>query len=171
MKLKFVVLLLVLIASSCASKKDIWYLQDAYENNTHEINFQNTTIQPNDILKIEVETLVPEAAVPYNKVGSLQTQNSIQILQLEGYLVSNQGSINFPILGDINILNLTTDEAEDKLKDQLVSGGHLIDPQVTIRIINSKVTILGEVRVPGTYNFTEQNITILQAIGLSLIHI
>lgn len=166
MKFKYFALVFVLIATSCATKKEILYLQDSHENTSNEINFQNTTIQPNDILKIDVETLVPEASVPYNKMvkGPAQVAN-LQILQLEGYLVSNEGFINFPILGDINVLNLTTDEIEKKIKEQLVSGGHLNNPKVTARVINAKVTILGEVRTPGTYNFTEQNITLLQALG------
>jgi len=168
MKLKYLALLLVLIVTSCASKKDILYLQDANENNANEISFQYTTIQPNDILKINVETLVPEAAVPYNKSGAGEVQqSSLLLLQLEGYLVSNEGGIYFPILGNINVLNLTVVEAEEKIKDQLISGGHLNNPNVNVRIINAKVTILGEVNAPGTFNFTEQNITLLQALGLA----
>ncbi len=142
------------------------YLQDANENNQREINYQYTTIQPNDILRIDVETLVPEAAKPYNKSGAGQIQqNSLLLLQLDGYLVSNEGIINFPILGSIEVINLTANEVEEKLKELLTSGGHLNNPNISVRIINSKVTILGEVRSPGTYNFTEQNITLLQALG------
>lgn len=166
MKLKCLALLLVLFVTSCATKKQILYLQDANENNQREINYQYTTIQPNDILRIDVETLVPEAAKPYNKSGAGQIQqNSLLLLQLDGYLVSNEGIINFPILGSIEVINLTANEVEEKLKELLTSGGHLNSPNISVRIINSKVTILGEVRSPGTYNFTEQNITLLQALG------
>ena len=167
MKLNHLLLLfLVLVLSSCASKKDVLYLQDATENTTKEINFQYTTIQPNDILKIDVETLVPEAALPYNKsgAGKLQ-QSSLELIQLEGYLVSNEGIIKFPILGDIKVANLTVNEAETEIESLLVSGGHLNDPSINVRIVNAKVTILGEVQTPGTYNFTEQNVTLLQALG------
>lgn len=166
MKSKYLTLLLVLIISSCATKKEILYLQDANENNTNEINYQYTTIQPNDILKIDVETLVPEAAAPYNKSGAGEVQQaSILLLQLEGYLVSNEGTIKFPVLGNINVLSLTASEAEEKIKNKLIDGGHLRDPSVNVRIVNAKVTILGEVENPGTYSFTEQNITLLQALG------
>ena len=164
MKLNFVVFLCVLMLSSCASKKDIWYIQDAGENNTAQINFQQTTIQPNDILKIDVETLVPEAAEPYNKIGSIN-QISLLVLQLDGYLVNKEGLINFPVLGEITLSNLTMNEAEVKIKDLLVDGGHLKNPTVRVRVVNSKVTVLGEVNEPGTYNFSEQNITLLQALG------
>ncbi|MBR9844874.1 MAG: polysaccharide export protein [Algicola sp.] len=164
MKLNFVVFLCVLMLSSCASKKDIWYIQDGGQNNTTQINYQQTTIQPNDILKIDVETLVPEAAEPYNKVGSIN-QISLLVLQLDGYLVSKEGIINFPVLGEIPLSNLTMNEAEVKIRNLLVEGGHLNDPTVRVRVVNAKVTILGEVNEPGTYNFSEPNITLLQALG------
>ena len=166
MKLKYFALLFVILVTSCATKKEILYLQDANENSQNEINFQYTTIQPNDILKIDVETLVPEAAIPYNKSGQGQIQqSSLLLIQLDGYLVSNEGEIYFPILGNINVSNLTVNEAEEEIKNQLIDGGHLKNPNVNVRIINAKVTILGEVKNPGTFNFTEQNITILQALG------
>ena len=56
---------------------------------------------------------------------------------------------------------------EQYLKNSLESGGHLINPNVTVRMLNSKFTILGEVRNPGTFTFTEKNISLLQALGLA----
>ena len=61
----------------------------------------------------------------------------------------------------------TSQDLEKYIKNLLVSGGHLINPSVTVRLLNSKVTILGEVRKPGTYTFTEKNISLLQALGLA----
>ena len=166
MKIRVLALLSLIVMSSCATKKDILYLQDADLNNTTNIIYQNATIQPNDILKITVETLVPEAALPYNR-GSVggAVMNSIELIKLNGYLVSNEGDINFPILGIINVSNLTTREIETKIKGILVDGGHLKNPTVDVRLLNAKITILGEVSAPGTYSYTEQNITLLQALG------
>lgn len=158
-------MLSLIMISSCASKKDILYLQDADSNNTTNIVYQDATIQPNDILKITVETLVPLAAMPYNRSVSGGATNSIELIKLNGYLVSNEGTINFPVLGFIEVSNLTTREVESKINDLLVEGGHLKKPTVDVRLLNAKITILGEVNVPGTYTFTEQNITILQALG------
>lgn len=165
MESKYLFLLLVLTLSSCALKKDIHYIQDAAENNSSEINYQITTIQPNDILSINVESVNPEAAIPYNRGATGAQVANIQLLQLQGYLVSNTGFIKFPVLGEIELVNLTTSEAEEKIRKELVDGGHLISPIVNLRIVNAKITVLGEVRAPGTYNFTEQNITLLQALG------
>ena len=164
MKLNFVVFLCVLMLSSCASKKDIWYIQDGGQNNTTQINYQQTTIQPNDILKIDVETLVSEASEPYNNVSNTEQVNLL-VYQLNGYLVSEEGLINFPVLGEIPLSNLTMNEAEVKIRSLLVEGGHLNDPTVRVRVVNAKVTVLGEVNNPGTYNFSEPNITLLQALG------
>ena len=58
-----------------------------------------------------------------------------------------------------------TKRGAELLKAELVSKGQLLDPIVSIRIINAKITILGDVVSPGTYAFTEQNITLLQALG------
>ena len=166
MKIRVLVIVLLFVVTSCASKKDILYLQDADANYSSKIEYQNATIQPNDILKISVETLEPLAALPYNRgISGGVTANSTELMQLNGYLVSNEGEINFPVLGQIAISNLTTIQIEDKIKQLLVEGGHLNNPTVIVRLLNAKITILGEVNAPGTYNFTEQNITVLQALG------
>ncbi|MCD2257635.1 polysaccharide biosynthesis/export family protein [Psychroserpens luteolus] len=166
MKIKFLGLVLLFVITSCASKKEILYLQDATENNSSEITYQTATIQPNDILKITVESLVPEAAIPYNRGGNSDVQvNSLELIKLQGYLVTNEGTINFPILGQITVSNLTALEIEEKIKKLLIDGGHLNNPTLEVRLVNAKITVLGEVNAPGTYNFTEQNITLLQALG------
>lgn len=166
MKTNIIYLLVVVLISSCASKKEILYLQDAETTGSGEVKYNSATIQPNDILKITVGALDPTAALPYNRSSSqgMQPQN-VQLLQLDGYLVSLDNTIKFPVLGEISTENQTTKQLENNIKEKLVSGGHLLDPTVNVRLINAKVTILGEVNMPGTYNFTEQNITILQALG------
>jgi len=165
MRVKILVILLLIIVSSCASKKDILYLQDADYNGNTPIDYQEVTIQPNDILKITVESLIPEAVIPYNRVVSGASINSIELIRLEGYLVSNEGNISFPVLGEISVSNLTIQEVGAKIEDLLIEGGHLKNPSINVRLLNAKITVLGEVNKPGTYTFTEQNITLLQALG------
>nr|WP_321222078.1 polysaccharide biosynthesis/export family protein [uncultured Psychroserpens sp.] len=156
---------LLLILSSCASKKEILYLQDSANYNDTALNYSIPKIQPNDILKIEVSALVEESALPYNKSTSTNGGQSIEFLQLQGYIVSQDQTINFPILGLISTENKTVNELEVEIKNILVDGGHLKNPSVSVRLINAKVTVLGEVNNPGVYTFTEQNITLLQALG------
>lgn len=141
-------------------------MQDANTMGSGAVNYNSASIQPNDILKITVETLVPEAALPYNRSSALGAQpQNIQVLQLNGYLVSLDNTIKFPVLGEISTENQTTKQLETTIREKLVSGEHLLSPTVNVRLINAKVTILGEVNQPGTYSFTEQNITLLQALG------
>jgi len=155
----------LLIMSSCASKEDIYYLQDAELNAVGEFVYESSLIQPNDILKITVDSSEPLTSLPYNRGASLTSQQNIQVMQLEGYLVDSKNMINYPVLGTISTLNLTTQNLAELIKTELVERGHLTDPNVIVRLLNAKVTILGEVKAPGTYNFTEQNITLMQALG------
>ena len=143
-------------------------MQDASSYNNSEVTFTNHTLQVDDILKISVGALVPEAALPYNNItASSVVSNSIDVLRLDGYLVSQNSTINFPVLGELSVKDKTTQELENELKKLLVDDGYLINPNVTVRLLNAKVTILGEVQRPGTFSFTENNISLLQALGLA----
>ena len=155
----------LLIMSSCASKEDIYYLQDAELNAVGEFVYESSLIQPNDILKITVDSSEPLTSLPYNRGATAGAAQNIQVMQLEGYLVDSKNIINFPVLGPISTLNLTIQDLAEFIKKELVERGHLTDPNVIVRLLNAKVTILGEVKAPGTYNFTEQNITLMQALG------
>jgi polysaccharide export outer membrane protein len=156
----------VVLLASCTSKKEILYLQDIDAKAEAMVNYEDPIIQPNDILKITVNTALPEAAAPYNNVSAQgMVPQNIQLLQLDGYLVSLTKTINFPVLGEISVADKTTGQLAKDIKSRLELGGHLSDPSVNVRLLNAKVTILGEVNQPGTFNFTEQNITVLQALG------
>jgi polysaccharide export outer membrane protein len=160
--------LLIFFLCSCVSKKELLYLQDIKAYNNSKIISSLNILQENDILKIDVSSLEMNASIPYNKVSSVNNfGNSLQLLQLNGYLVSKNKTINFPVLGEISVEGKTTQDLEKYLNNLLESGGHLLNPNVSVRLLNSKVTILGEVRNPGTFTFTEKNITLLQALGLA----
>ncbi|WP_338732848.1 polysaccharide biosynthesis/export family protein [Mangrovimonas cancribranchiae] len=162
----FIILVTVLgLLTSCASKKDILYMQDAEAGTSKAISYTNPTIQPNDILKITVESTLPEAALPYNKVASNTMTQNLQIMQLDGYLVSKNNTITFPVLGTIATQGKTTATLAEAIREQLMEGNHLADPSVNVRLLNAKVSVLGEVKQPGTFTFTEQNITLMQALG------
>jgi len=157
-----------LFFTSCVSKKKVLLMQDINEVDISKVTTFQNIIQKNDILKIDVTSLEVNASIPYNKVSVANSMvNSLQVLQLNGYLVSVNNTINFPILGEISTLGKTTEDLEQYLKNLLETGGHLINPNVTVRLLNSKFTILGEVNRPGTFNFTEKNINFLQALGLA----
>ena len=143
-------------------------MQDLDAYSPMELSHNNNTIQIDDILNITVGALMPEAALPYNKISPTMTMaNSLDLIKLEGYLVSQDKTINFPVLGTISVAGKTIVDLEKGLKEHLESGGYLIDPIVTVRLLNAKVTLLGEVKMPGTFTFTENNMSFLQALGLA----
>ena len=156
------------LLQSCVSKRQMLYLQDVDTVNSQEVRYNNHTLQVDDILKISVGALVPEAALPYNNItaGSV-VANTINFMLLDGYLVSQNSTINFPVLGELSVKEKTTQDLENDIKKLLEDGGYLINPNVTVRLLNAKVTILGEVKMPGTFSFTENNISLLQALGLA----
>ena len=166
--LKFTIIALFLVLQSCVSKKEMLYMQDLESFNNTDVTFTSHTLQVDDILKISVGALMPEAAIPYNKnSGGSAVANGIDVMKLDGYLVSQTSTINFPILGELSVKDKTTKNLENDIKKLLVDGGYLIKPNVTVRLLNAKVTILGEVQRPGTFSFTENNISLLQALGLA----
>ena len=157
----------LLMISACTSKRKITYLNgvDNYTNTDISKQKKPYEIQVDDILRIEIRSMVPEAAIVYNRIyQSTNTSININLLQLEGYLVSSDYSINFPVLGIIEVLG-TTLELEKKITAILLDGGHLVNPTVSVRLLNSKFTVLGEVSNPGTFTFLEKNLTLLQALG------
>ena len=156
------------LLQSCVSKKQMLYLQDLDTINNQELKYNNPTLQVDDILKISVGALMPEAAIPYNNItGGSVVANNIDVMKLDGYLVSKTMTINFPVLGELSVKEKTAQDLENDIKKLLVDGGYLINPNVNVRLLNAKVTILGEVKRPGTFSFTENNISLLQALGLA----
>ena len=157
----------VLMISACTSKRNITYLNGVDKYNNTDISKQKKpyTIQADDILRIEIRSMIPEAAIIYNRISqNTGAVSNINLLQLEGYLVSSDYTINFPVLGILEAKG-TTLELEKKIAKLLLDGGHLVSPTVSVRLLNGKFTVLGEVSNPGTFTSLEKNLTLLQALG------
>ncbi len=170
MKQIITILVTFIFFSSCASKKEILYLQDSDNYDNSIITYTSPTIQPNDVLKITVGALSQEAIIPYNRKSLMGTEGggaSSNMIELDGYLVSNDNTVNFPQLGDISTKDKTVTSLQKEIKRLLEADDQLKNATVDVRLVNAKVTILGEVGSPGVYKFTEENITLLQALGLA----
>jgi len=102
-----------------------------------------------------------EAALPFNLYEVSNSTNAQPVT----YIVSEDGNVNFPVLGDILVKNSTTKEISDKLTELLVS--YIKDPIVTVRLVNFKIAVLGEVENPGTYPVTNERVSILDALGMA----
>ena len=156
-----------LMISSCTSKRNITYLNTVDKYTETDIIKQKKLpkIQADDVLRIEVRSMIPEAAIVYNRISNqTNTVTNLNLLQLEGYPVSSDYTINFPVLGVLNVTGTTLD-LEKKIAKKLLEGGHLVNPTVSVRLLNGKFTVLGEVTQAGTYTFLETNLTLLQALG------
>ncbi len=148
----------ILLFSSCALKKDVLYFNDINNEENDKTVLSESKIQVDDILSIIISSSSTDLASIYNISQSSSAINN-------GYLVTLNGTINLPILGKIKAENLTAAELELFLVNKLIGEKHLLNPTVTVRLLNAKFTILGEVKNPGTYTFNEQNISLLQALG------
>lgn len=160
-----ILILLLLILQSCTTKKQMLYFQDLDKFSNTTLNYSSTKIQPNDILKIDVSDLNPIVAAPFNINAGSSSAQSVDMMKLSGYLVTPQGNITMPILNEINVNGLTPSEVEAKVKGRLVNEGYLVNPTVQVRVLNNKYTILGEVNSPGVIPFSEESISLLDAIG------
>lgn len=164
----------VLIAfSSCAPVKDIAYFQNRVVDDPEAIDkHAGIVIQPKDMLSIVVSSRNPELVSMFNlpvisyQAGSEVVSGAGQ-QRLLGYVVDNAGYIDFPVLGPIKVAGLTRWELSELIKKKLLDGGLLSDAVVTVEFMNFKISVIGEVNSPGTYNIEGDKVTILQAISLA----
>ncbi|MCD8529655.1 MAG: polysaccharide biosynthesis/export family protein [Flavobacterium sp.] len=166
-KITLLSLLFVLfLTTSCASRKELVYLQGA--SNAKELVSYEPVLQPDDVVMIVVSSENPEVAAPYNlKAITVQgdSENTIGTQRMQTYILDKEGKIEFPLLGSIALGGLTKTQAVAKLKELLKD--HVSDAVINFRILNFKVTVLGEVQKPGTYSVASERITLLEAIGMS----
>jgi polysaccharide export outer membrane protein len=161
-------ILCITLISSCVPKKKILYLQDIDTSlTTNELNYKSL-IKKDDILRIMVTSENMELVQPFNQFISPTNQSSLngagQQGQLFGYLVDNNGEIVFPLIGSIEAAGKTREEMTEFLQS-LLREKFVKDAVVDVRIVNFKVTVLGEVNRPGTFNLDYNRITLLQVIG------
>ncbi len=159
-----IVLVTAVIFSSCASKKDVVYFQNASDYETIKSNNSHTNkFKIDDVLSIHVSTLDPVASLPFNLFKGAE-EGGIRPEQVD-YIIDKNGDIDFPVLGTVRVVGLSPEETKTLLKEKL--SDYLKDPIINIRLKNFTVTVLGEVRQPGTYPVLGEQITVLEAIGLA----
>lgn len=155
--------------SSCAKTQDIVYLNKNSESlNRSQISYV-TKFKPDDLLEININSENVEATKPFNLSSVAFDNNNLSavgqpIQQL--YLIDNNGQIDFPILGKLNIAGKTRMQVLDLFHKKL-SPKFIKDPQINIRITNFNVTVLGDVMRPGRFNIPNERINIFEALGLA----
>ena len=164
--MKYYLILLILI-TSCASKKDILFIQDTNTSSEYEVNFQDIKIKPDDILRIKVSSKSPELAEIFGFYGSDISSNNLETYQINGYLVNSQGYVKIPLLKPVLVKGLSLSDASSLIERLLMDEGLLTNSTVDVKILNSYFTVLGEVNKPGRYNFLKNNMDIFQALGIA----
>lgn len=162
----------IMMVTSCAPVKNIAYFQDKALNHPEQIDKHGgIVIQPKDMISIIVSSRNPELAAMFNlpivsyQAGSEITSDASQ--KLLGYVVDNDGYIDFPVLGMLQVAGLTRWELAEEIKDRLLKEGYLTDAVVTVEFMNFKVSVLGEVNNPGTFTIQGDKVTVLQALSLA----
>ena len=163
----------VLMLSSCGTVKDIAYFQNKVIDEPEKIDkHAGIVIQPKDMMSIVVSSRNPELVAMFN-LPMVQYMAGSEIAgagsqqRLLGYVVDNDGNIDFPVLGLLKVAGLTRWELSEMIKKRLIKDGLLTDAVVTVEFMNFKVSVLGEVNSPGTYTIEGDKVTILQALSLA----
>ena len=167
-------LMAILLFASCQSYKKVPYLQDVavVEQAVQPGNLYDAKIMPKDLLTIAVSCTSPELAVPFNLTiassASVAAGNSQLTTQpvLQQYLVDNEGTINFPVLGELKVGGLTKEETEKMIVEKLKPYIKEV-PIVTVRMVNYKISVLGEVGHPGTFTINNEKVNLLEALAMA----
>ena len=127
-------------------------------------------IKPNDLLTISVSAENPESVQPFNlpiisapRIGEVTSVGGQQ--QLQTYLVDSEGNIEFPVLGTIAVAGLNRQQLSELFEEKI--SKYVQNPIVNIRIANFQVTVLGEVRNPGTFIVPDEHLSLSKALGLA----
>jgi polysaccharide export outer membrane protein len=158
-------LLSILLLGACASKKDVVYFQGVGTSALDTIAQDYTPVlKADDQLAIAVSALDPSAAIPFNNFEPNQGTVNGSPKRLP-YLIAKDGTIVFPQLGTIRLAGLTRLQAIALFQEKL--RPFLQDSVVTIELLNFKITVVGEVKTPGTFPVKSERITVIEALGLA----
>ena len=162
----------VLFCTACTSPKKVVYLQDVQPLKEQVIDKQyEIVIHEDDLLSIMVNSKDPELALPFNMpmvTYQLGTNGGTSGQQrVLGYLVDANGNIDFPILGTIHVAGMTRMQLTAYIKSNLMKQDLIKDPIVTVQFLNFKVSVMGEVARPGSFNLTSDRISLLEALSMA----
>lgn len=171
-------LVLIVALCSCNSYKELTYLENVHSIGVDSLVLTKGTheakIMPNDILSITVNSEIKGAAEDFNlpllsgnvdNVIQTQISNNSTGGTLQNYLVNKDGIINFPVLGELRLKDMTIKEAQNHIADAIYPQYIATRPIVNIRHLNFAISVLGEVNKPGIYKTDNGQITILDALA------
>ena len=171
-------ILVIVLGSSCGNVKNLQYVQGAFDTaKLSKVQFTDPVIQQGDLLGITLYSddatataAVMAQPVPTNTITGKTDPSTIAVPSAgtaAGFLVNEEGYIQLYKIGFIKAAGLTKKQLADSLAQRYVALNLLKNPYVEIRFLNYKVTLVGEVNKPGTYNFPTEKINIFEAISLA----
>ena len=162
-------LLLILFLTSCSTKKEILLFQDIEKiKNFEAIEHFEPKIEVNDVLRINVSSLNDEVVEPFQMDINNQGQSGSgggESAILNGYLVDAEGNIQFPVLGETQVAGMTRGEIEEELTEKLRQ--YVTDAVVQVRIVNFKVTVMGEVGSRGVIQIPDERVSMPDLIAMA----
>jgi polysaccharide export outer membrane protein len=172
LSLSFLIIVLVALLGSCTTGKQLALFQDlnnepgAKVQQVRTAAFDPLRLQTDDQLQVVISSISPEASQLFNLMGSAVITNNNNTQNMQSvYSVSPSGNITIPVVGDIMVAGLTTDEAKAQIKKAV--SEYLKDAVVSATLINFRVTVMGEVMRPSTFQVAGEKINVLQAIGMA----
>jgi len=162
---------LTFIIISCTPAKDVSYFQHSGEPLvTPILTTHNARVKSKDLISITVVSSEPTASRRYNLIAP-QLESAIGYIQsqpmLQNYLVDEEGNINFPSLGLLQVKGLSTGEIQKTIEKRLSPFFTEELPVITVRIMNFSVNVLGEVNRPGQFRTDNGRMTILESLAMA----
>ena len=156
--------------SGCTSAKDIHYFQDIDQVAPQKIEAEyQPVIMKDDKLQIIISGPDKSVVMPYNFTLTNNTTSGygVSTSNVVPYLVDSHGDIDMPGLGRIHVEGMRRTELVDHITNMLIERGLVKEPVVSVSFLNYRITVLGEVRSPGTYTMPSERVTLLQALGMA----
>ncbi|HCM60774.1 MAG TPA: hypothetical protein DIS74_10455 [Bacteroidales bacterium] len=155
-----------LLAASCVPTSQVSYFNDAELLGEPTVNPRTQKlIRPFDKLYVRVLSIDLQTSQIFNTTDEMRMGSMGSLAGLIGYLVDEEGNINFPFVGKINVANITTAEAADKIQ-KLLSDYVPSTIAIVVKYVDNQVTVMGEVQRQGVYSFSQDKLNIYEAIGL-----
>lgn len=156
--------------NSCVPSKDIIYLQDkenAENTPVAQIPFKPYRLQVSDVLSVTVSAIDSKLVEIFNQNTTNTPNISNELLYFKGYSIDDHGNIRLPILGEVNVLAMTTDEVRQKIESLLLKDHFNKEAGifVSVKLAGFRYTINGEVTAPGTKVLNQDKVSVLDAVA------
>jgi len=164
-KLSILVAIIALLAGSCVPTSQLSYFNDVEELDQPTVNPRTQKIiKPFDKLYIRVLSIDLQTSQIFNASDEMRMGSYGNMAGLIGYLVDEEGNINFPFVGKINVASMTTAEAADRIQRAL--SDYVSNTSIVVKYVDNQVTVMGEVQRQGVYSFSQDKLNIYEALGL-----